>query len=234
MLVGLRAVVAANVVLLLLALALGEQPESAFGESGFVTDIHVLVLFLAAAFAGLTFRARRASRSQPEGGRRRLWAAPELFWAIVAAAFVYLALDESARIHEGLDKRFHEYVLGHAATAMSTRLDDALVGLYALGALGLCWHYRTEVLRVPALARVLVVALALLLVDVVIDLLHHDDVLKMLTTTYRERVRLHSWLTVVEESIKVLSGSLFCFGFYLAWRAAVGETPPAEPHRRSG
>lgn len=226
LLVGFRAVVAANAVLLLLALALGEKPESAFGESGFVTDVHVLVLFLAAAFAGLTFRARHASGSQPEGR----WAAPEVFWAIVAVAFVYLAFDEAARIHEGLDKRFHEYVLGHPATALSTRLDDALVGVYALGALGLCWYYRTEILRVPALSRLLAVALALLLIDVVIDLLHHDDVIKMLAASYRDRVRLDSWLTVVEESVKVLAGSLFCFAFYLAWRAAVDN--PAGTDRR--
>jgi len=227
MLVGLRAVVGANVALLLLALALGEKPESAFGESGFVTDVHVVVLFLAAVFAGLAFRARQASGRQPGGRRPRWWAAPELFWALVAAAFVFLGIDEMARIHEGLDKRFHEYVLGHAATALSTRLDDALVGLYALGALAVCWYYRTEVLRVPGVSRILVVALALLLVDVVIDLLHHDDVLEMLTDTYRDRTRLRSWLTVVEESIKVLSGSLFCFAFYFAWRAATSETPRA-------
>jgi hypothetical protein len=214
----ITAVVMANALLVLLALALGDRPQAEFGESGFVTDVHVVVLISAAAFAGLTFRARRAGSV-----RRRLWAAPELFWLLVAAAFVFLAVDEASRLHEGVDKRFHEYVLGYGPTVLSTRLDDLLVGVYGLGAVALCWRYRAEVLRVPGLAGILVVALAFVFIDMLIDLVNHDDVLRLLKGSLAERQRLDATLVVVEESVKVQTGSLFCLGFWVAWRTASAE-----------
>jgi hypothetical protein len=142
---------------------------------------------------------------------------------LVAAAFVFLAVDEASRFHEGVDKRFHEYVLGRDPTALSTRIDDLLVGVYALGAGALCWHYRAEILRVPGLARILVVALAFVFIDMLLDLANHDDVLRLLGGALVQRQRLDAILVVVEESVKVLAGSLFCLGFWVAWRAASAE-----------
>lgn len=227
------AVVVVNILLVLLAIAVGEQPQSAFKESGFMTKLHVVVLLLAAVFAGLTFQARRAS-GHPAGVRRSVLTAPELFWLIVAAAFVFLAIDELARVHEGFDKRFHELILHQKPTHITTRIDDVLIGLYGVGALAVCWRYRAEVLRVPATARILGVALVLLFIDVVIDLLDHDDVLKLFAHSYRSLQRLGGWATVVEESVKVLAGSLFCLAFYVAWRTTAEEPelpppPPVEP-----
>jgi hypothetical protein len=220
MAIRITAVVVANALLVLLALALGDRPQAEFGESGFVTDVHVVVLSLAAVFAGLTFRARRAGSV-----RRRLWAAPELFWMLVAVAFVFLAIDEASRFHEGVDKRFHEYVLAYEPTLLSTRLDDLLVGIYGLGAVALCWHYREEVRRIPGLPGILVVALAMVFVDMLIDLANHDDVLRMLAGSPAERRRLTAIVAVVEESLKVLAGSLFCLAFWVAWRAASTVAP---------
>ena len=78
---------------------------------------------------------RRALGSQPAS----VW-----FWLVSAAAFFYLMLDESFQFHEGMDSRLLELV---APDAKNPRMDGLSTALYGLGALVVCWLFRTEITR---------------------------------------------------------------------------------------
>lgn len=56
-------------------------------------------------------------------------------WAIVAAGFLFLAIDEVVEIHEGIDKLIHK-VFQIKETGLTDRIDDLIIGVYGLVGIG--------------------------------------------------------------------------------------------------
>jgi hypothetical protein len=211
-------VLAANLGLFAVAVLVSREPLEAFEDSGFVSIVNVAILLGAAVLAALTYHARRLAAARPPS-----WRAHEFFWLLTSAAFVFLAVDEFAQVHETVDLLVHERVLGISPNRFSARIDDLLIGLYAIMAVVVCWYYRGELFRFPAARRFLVVAIGLLFLDVLIDLVNHADVIRHLSPHPPVRRQLAVSIGIVEESLKVIACSLFALTFYAAWRAASTE-----------
>ena len=129
---------------------------------------------------------------------RRLGDAPfRRFWATTAVAFVYLGLDDWILIHEnfevfvdwlfGLDPRHP--LLGH--------LDDFLVIAYAVFAAVYAYRYRAELIRLRWMVLTLGVAFLCFAGMVLYD--------------------LTGWSSVVEESLKIVAGTLILLAFLAAY-----------------
>ena len=68
---------------------------------------------------------------------------PKLIWLLMAFGFFFLALDDAIKIHENIEK----VVLKHfelAETAVSDRLDDVIIALYAAIGAGVLYICRSE------------------------------------------------------------------------------------------
>jgi hypothetical protein len=209
------AVLLANLGVVAVAVAVGSTPAAEFGEHGFVTTVSFAVLLAGAGLAVLVFRSRRAAEPLP-----RSWRAPECVWLVVAAALVFLAVDEVGKVHENLDKWLHRHMLGHAPTALTDLLDDAILGLYGVGAVAVCIYYRAELLRDLRVILFFVAAIGLLFVDVALDVVAQPETLEALVPERAVRRALRTWLPVVEESTKLLAESAFGLGLYAAWQGA--------------
>ena len=191
-----------------LAIALGDEPAEQFGEGGLGTWASVVLLAASAVVAFATWRARRAATGAA------------LVWLVIAAGFVYLALDDALSWHEKLDRFVHRKVLGIATTEVTKHLDDLILGVYGLLALAVLYRFRDELRRVPGLPRVLALAMGLMFLQVAIDMLDHPDAIRALVDKGPVRQLVRLWTPVVEETVKLLAEGVFLLGFLRARRYA--------------
>jgi len=140
------------------------------------------------------------------------WRSPHTIWAIIAVVFLFLACDEKFGIHEALD-RFIHWGLNIKETPLTDRLDSILIGLYGLIGIAGLYYYREELKKYVAIYPFLLVGFILLFASVGLDILtdRHDII---------HNIALHNWLTVIEESFKVLSECMFLVGFYHCFQIA--------------
>ncbi len=181
----------------------GDDVKAEFGEEGVLTWFSALLLLGTAWTAWLVFRRR--------GGTLHtgIWRDARFLWALIAAAFVFLAADETLKIHETADHAIHR-ALDFEETRMSDRIDDAIVGVYGVLALIVLAAYRRELSVVRPLAPFLVVALFCFFGMVAGDLL---------TSTHEVWLPGRVRLSLVEDGLKVIAECLFLAGFHDAWRA---------------
>ena len=111
-----------------------------FGEWGIVTLISALHLLITAMLAALVFGVRHPAHQSFR------WRESSAIWMIMAVGFCFLAIDELLSVHEFIDISLHR-TLGWQETPLSDRLDDLLLGLYALIGLGVLYVYREELHR---------------------------------------------------------------------------------------
>ena len=189
------------------AVALGAQPAEQFGEGKLGTWASCLLLLSSATLAFDTWRARRPARGA-------------LLWLLIASGFVYLALDDAFSWHEKLDRFLHRKVLGIVPTDVTTSLDDLIIGAYGLVALALLYRFRDEIRRVPTLMRLLAIAMGLMFLQVAIDVIDHEAVLRALAEKGPNRQLLRLWVPVAEETVKLVAEGVFVLAFARAWRYA--------------
>ena len=189
------------------AVALGAQPAEQFGEGKLGTWASCALLLSSAILASGTWRARRPARGA-------------VVWLLVASGFVYLALDDAFSWHEKLDRFVHRKVLGMPATGVTTSLDDLIIGGYGILALALLYRFRDEFRRVSTLTKLLAVAMGLMFLQVAIDVIDHDTVLRALAERGPRRRMLRLWVPVVEETVKLVAEGVFVLAFARAWRHA--------------
>jgi hypothetical protein len=119
------------------------------------------------------------------------------FWWTSAGLFLYLGCDDLFVIHERLDRLGH-YVLGLDPENLTTdHFDDAVVGLYGLGALVLAWRHRADLLRLPFMVLTMLPAFAAFMAMLFFDWRHGAH--------------------ATEDSFKILSAALILVGFLAAW-----------------
>ena len=104
-------------------------------------------------------------------------------------------------------------------TSATKRIDDLIIGVYGLLALGVLYRFRDELLRVPGLVRIFVLAMGLMGVQVGLDGLNHPDVVGALPEKSQRRAA-REWLPVAEETMKMVSEGVFLVGFLRARRYA--------------
>ncbi|MEM1158471.1 MAG: hypothetical protein AAGH72_09465 [Verrucomicrobiota bacterium] len=134
-----RRIAMADVVVIITAITLDlGWGTDQFGEMGIVTLLSVTLLLLCSWMAYRVFKIRF------NGGNS--WQVSATLWGFIALGCIFLAADEFFRIHESFDEWIH-LKFGMQETAVSDRLDDVLILLYMLGALGIMAFYRNELRR---------------------------------------------------------------------------------------
>jgi hypothetical protein len=128
---------------------------SGFGELSIATLWSVILL-------GMTSRVCFRIADLRLGTGTEGTAYPRFFWRFVAFSFAFLAIDEALQVHENLDKLVH-LLAGLRETALTDRIDDAIVLIYALAGAIVLIRYRRELERVPGTLGRLAVAFALAL-----------------------------------------------------------------------
>lgn len=182
-----------------------------------------LQLLACGAALWAVYRLRRAQT--PGAGR---WG-PALLWLLMAAGFFYLAADEIAFLHEGIDKLVH-LVLGIRETAWTDRLDDFIPAVYALIGLGVLWRYRNELAQFRGFWPRIAVGMAFMAVMVGLDALtNRKDVLTWLIADRETAVLWWNKLSALEEGCKLLAEAAFLAAFLRCREMARAMDSAEEP-----
>ena len=132
-----------------LGFALHQSPTAYTGEGEPITWLSFAHLLVISGIAGSIFYYRTDGRLHAG-----MWRSPMLIWLLIALGFLFLAVDEVAKIHESLDRSFHR-ILQMQETGLTDRLDDAIVLAYGVMGLGVLYVYREELMPYrPALPLV--------------------------------------------------------------------------------
>jgi hypothetical protein len=193
---------------------LRNKPLAHFGERKFVTVVSVLQLLVIAWLAYRIWQIRRVP------GERPWWKSPTSIWLLMAVGFVFLGVDEFIGIHESIDKRIHK--LFHLReTGWTDRIDDMLVALYGLVGIGTIFAYRRELVQYKKVIPYLVTGFFMFFVMVVLDTAtNRCDLLVRVFGGECEVLRV--WLSVAEDSMKVIAEAVFGIGYYACLLIATG------------
>jgi hypothetical protein len=188
------------------------------------TAVSFLLLLASALVLRHVYRLRRQQALAP--GRT----GPSLLWLLMCIGFFYLAVDEIAFVHEGIDKLIH-LVFSIEQTAVTDRLDDLIPAAYGLIGLVVLWCYRAELSSFRGFWPWLVAGMFLLFASVGLDVLTHRKDILMAWIADRELAG-YCWnkLNALEEVCKVVAELLF-FGMFLGCRDTARRWNQAEPGR---
>lgn len=198
----------ADLLLLVAALSCGvwqrNNPYAFIGEKSPITWLSFLHLLGTAGFTGAVFVARHRESQKVSVTR-----APYLIWLLIASGFVFLAIDETAKLHETLDEVLHK-ALRIQETNFTDRIDDLIVAGYGLVGIGLLSWYREELHPYTEALTLLYWGLALFLAMLLLDTgVNRPDIVSILVGDPEEGYRLSKWIEALEDSIKILAEALF-------------------------
>lgn len=186
-----------------------QQVEQQFKDGGFIDIFSGIQLFVIAYYAYQTSKTRPQARPK---ARPKASFKPQrshsTIWTIISAGFAFLALDELATIHEGLDKLIH-WVFALQETGMSDRIDDLIVGLYGAAAIALLVTYRQELKRYKFALPYVFSGFFLLFFMVGIDTISNRDDIFLIIFSAQTSEHLMSWIFIPEEVCKLVSEACF-------------------------
>ncbi|MEL6553735.1 MAG: hypothetical protein AAFQ63_09795 [Cyanobacteria bacterium J06621_11] len=168
-----------------------------FEDGGFITYFSVIQLFILSYFACQIFKIRRQNIKHP-------WQSSIAIWAIISLGFSFLALDDLLMIHEWFDKVIHG-IWQMEETALSDRIDDLIVGLYGLLAIGGLVYYRQEIKKYKAVLPTVIIGFVLLFLMVGVDVVSNRDDILLTMFSPATTANIMSWIFIPEESLKLLS-----------------------------
>ncbi len=200
---------AVSLLAVFLALAHHDRPDRYFMEGKFTTWVSGGELLTVAALAIGIYLARR--RQAAPGAK---------VWLLMAGGLVFLAADEVFEFHENFDFWVHR-TFHLRETALSDRIDDAVIVLYGLTSLGVLWVYRREMVPFRALRGVMIVGFAFAFGCMVFDTV--ADRIDVLHFFLRDRARAkiwQYWFGVGDDACKLLAEGCFTAAFYGGWRLA--------------
>jgi len=182
-----------------------DSPQYFFKEGRLITFLSSFHLIAIGLLCWLIYESKRYEEN---GG---LWSSPVLIWLLMALGFLFLAFDETMRIHEGIDFSLHN-LIGIKETALTDRLDDVLILLYALIGLFAIYLYRAQLsIYYPLIRGYFIAAFMVLLLTVILDVLtnRHDII---------HDIGWHQFLSVLEEVMKIVAEFLFLAAAYRCWK----------------
>ena len=195
-----------NVCFIALGFLLGKSPEQYFGkEASPITWVSFFQLLTIAVLSWKTFKIRKGM----------------LLWGIIALGFLFLSIDEVARIHENMDSFIHKKILHMHETALSDRLDDLIVGFYALIGMGTLYFYREELKKYQKAMFFLVISFILIFSMVGTELIaNRFDVLPALIPSHHLAKQVYVSCKVLEEVFKLFAEAFLISTFYQCFQLA--------------
>jgi hypothetical protein len=140
------------------------QPTRWFDEKQTMTSYSATLLYTCLLVSVLNFLAARDFAS-PQANRRL-----KGFWALGAAGFFVLMLDEFFVMHEGLGGLITYRILGLVHSPMHDRFDGFIVASYGVCALAILAFYRREWRRIEGFTVFLAAGAAFGIVSIFMDL----------------------------------------------------------------
>ena len=230
--------------LLAVTLALGtgvvlhEDPSAYTREGGPVTWLSFAHLIVTGGLAGIVFRLRTSTHDCPP---LRDWRDLRRVWLLLAIGFLFLAVDEVARLHEdSFDPLVHR-IFGLQETALSSRLDGMI--LLGYGALGVMTLYacRRELAAYREVLPLVTCGVILFVFMVGVDMVtERQDVFRALDVRRWWRwENLRRLMTGMEDALKIcaeamLLGSMYACAFITAARRDWQGDPLCERAGRGG
>jgi len=146
-----------------------------------------------------------------------------LIWLLMAVGFVFLAYDERFMFHEGLDKDIHRF-FKMKQTSLTARIDDIIIGIYALIGIVSLYLYRAEITRHPVLFSYLGAGFAVVALSVFLDVVTNDEaVLQWIGISETILPALKKGLGTLEEVAKLMAEAIFLAGFLVVLRRVKAE-----------
>ena len=197
----------------LLALGLGfawyQNPTAYTGEGDPITWLSFAHLLVTGGLAGGVFYCRTGG-----GLDLAVWRQPAFVWLLMALGFLFLAIDEVAKVHESLDRFVHR-LLQRPETALSDRLDDAILLGYGLVGVAVLYAYRSELISYRAVLPLVICGFVLFLFMGLLDaLVNRPDVFLFMGISQEGSASLGKWIGGVEEGLKVLAEAAFLGAAY--------------------
>ena len=197
----------------LLALGLGfawhQNPTAYTGEGDPITWLSFAHLLVTGGLAGGVFYCRTGSCRD-----LAVWRHPAFVWLLIALGFLFLAVDEVAKIHESLDRFVHR-LLQRPETALTDRLDDAILLGYGLVGVAILYAYRSELISYRPVLPLVTCGFVLFLFMGLLDaLVNRPDVFLLMGISQEGSASLGKWLGGVEEGLKILAEAAFLGAAY--------------------
>lgn len=197
----------------LLALGLGfawhQNPTAYTGEGDPITWLSFAHLLVTSSLAGGVFYCRTGGSLDPV-----VWRQPAFVWLLIALGFLFLAVDEVAKIHESLDRFVHR-LLQRPETALTDRLDDAILLGYGLVGAAVLYAYRSELISYRTVLPLVMCGFVLFLFMGLLDaLVNRPDVFLFMGISQEGSTSLGKWLGGVEEGLKILAEAAFLGAAY--------------------
>ena len=174
------------------------HPSVYMEEGEWVTWLSFAHLLVTGGLAGVVFRLRTHGCPPLRG-----WRDPRWIWLLLAAGFLFLAVDEAARLHESFDHSVHR-IFGWRETALSDSLDDVIVLSYGVLGVMVLYACRTELAAYREALPLVCGGVILFVFMVGMDGLSDRHRLARWVGVLREqRPMVSSWARSTEESLKI-------------------------------
>ena len=189
-----------------------KTPGYYFRERAFVTYVSGLQLL---AITYITYRIRQITIKNHHFLQQN-----SQFWTMVTVGFLFLALDEMLEIHERIDLLIHD-LLAMEPTSVTDMIDDLIVGMYLLFALIILVKNYQQIKVFKQSFSWFKVGLGLSLLMIILDLTTNNTLIieKFISDPQKSRL-IGSWISVGEETCKLLAGGMFAVGFCHCWHIA--------------
>lgn len=125
------------------------------------------------------------------------------FWLLSFCGFLYLTLDEWFMLHEGVDGALADLFRLFSERSGKLMFDGAVLVLFGLIALAVCWFSRKEILKHKQMLFFFVLGGLFFIGTIATDILKPDEV----------NIRATQFSIMLEESCKLFGVSYFFAGF---------------------
>lgn len=189
------------------------SPEQYFGkEASPVTWISFFQLMLISFYTWQIFIARK---EQVKADSKNIH---YVLWLLISLGFLFLSIDEVARIHENMDSFFHKKLFHMKESAFSDRLDDMIIGFYAIIGISVLAIFKEELKKYYKAIPLLVISILLVFIMVVVELFaNRFDIIPAIFQDIKMAKLVYKSCKVIEESLKLFAEASLVSTFYYCY-----------------
>ena len=134
---------------------------------------------------------------------------------------MFLSIDEVARLHENMDRFIHKRIFHMKETALSDRIDDLIIGVYALFGIGTMWFFRDELKKYYKVIPYFAISFIFIFSMVIVELItNRFDVFPYFISSHSLAKSLYKLGKIVEESLKLFAEGILVGAFYYCLQLA--------------